>query len=145
MTERKFTDEEVIKALEKALTDVDAPIGEHWGCGFLTTQNIKDTLDLINRKNAEIERLETEKVKLHKLIPKMIKEAKTEAIKEYAERLEETNKQIEAEWVVSGDECDRRAECSHCGKEYAVQKGMLQLQKFPYCPKCGAKMKGGEG
>lgn len=55
MTERKFTDEEVIKALEKALTDVDAPIGEHWGCGFLTTQNIKDTLDLINRKNAEID------------------------------------------------------------------------------------------
>jgi DNA repair exonuclease SbcCD ATPase subunit len=39
---------------------------------------------------AEIERLQSEKAKLHKLIPKMIKEAKSEAIKEFAERLEES-------------------------------------------------------
>ena len=38
-------------------------------------------------KDATIERLQTEKAKLHKIIPKMIKEAKSEAIKEFAERL----------------------------------------------------------
>ena len=47
-------DANIIKTLEKALTDVDAPIGEHWGCGFLTTQNIKDTLDLFKQKDDEI-------------------------------------------------------------------------------------------
>lgn len=35
---------------------------------------------------AEVERLQNEKAKLHKLIPKMIKEAKSEAIREFAER-----------------------------------------------------------
>lgn len=48
-------DANIIKTLEKALTDVNAPIGEHWGCGFLTTQNIKDTLDLLKQKDAEID------------------------------------------------------------------------------------------
>ena len=47
-------DANIVKTLEKALTAVDAPIGEHWGCGFLTTQNIKDTLDLLRQKDAEI-------------------------------------------------------------------------------------------
>ena len=41
----------------------------------------------IEKRKAEIERLQTEKAKLHKLIPKMIKEAKSEAYKEFAERL----------------------------------------------------------
>lgn len=48
-------DTNIIDTLEKALTDVNAPVGEHWGCGFLTTQNIKDTLDLIKQKKAEID------------------------------------------------------------------------------------------
>lgn len=48
-------DTNIIKTLEKALTDVNAPIGEHWGCGFLTTQNIKDALDLIKQKDTEID------------------------------------------------------------------------------------------
>ena len=47
-------DANIIKTLEKALTDVNAPIGEHWGCGFLTTQNIKDTLDLLKQRDTEI-------------------------------------------------------------------------------------------
>ena len=91
MTERKLTDEEVIKALEKALTDVDAPIGEHWGCGFLTTQNIKDTLDLINRKNAEIGKLNREcnKQQLKRqMYRSTVDEIKAEAIKEFAEEFE---------------------------------------------------------
>lgn len=48
-------DANIIKTLEKALTDVDAPIGEHWGCGFLTTQNIKDTLDLLKQRETEVD------------------------------------------------------------------------------------------
>lgn len=52
-------------------------------------------------------------------------------------------KQSEGEWIVSGSDKDRRAECSNCHHEYAVQKVMLQLHKFPICPLCGAKMKGG--
>ena len=46
-----MNEDEVVKTLFKALTDVDAPIGEHWGCGFLTTQNIKDTLDILKNKD----------------------------------------------------------------------------------------------
>lgn len=102
MTERKLTDKEVVKALEKALTDVDAPMGEHWGCGFLTTQNIKDTLDLINRQNAEIERLRntvktdfltvTEKLKLSQ---SEIGDIRTEAIKEFVERLRDRRRLVE--------------------------------------------------
>lgn len=50
-----MNEDEVVKTLFKALTDVDAPIGEHWGCGFLTTQNIKDTLDILKNKDTEID------------------------------------------------------------------------------------------
>ena len=45
------------------------------------------TLQITEKQQAEIERLQSEKAKLHKLIPKMIKDAKSEAIKEFAERL----------------------------------------------------------
>lgn len=55
-----MTDNEIIKVLEKALTDVDAPIGEHWGSGFISTQKIREILDLINRKNAEIKNKDVE-------------------------------------------------------------------------------------
>lgn len=48
-------DANIIKTLEKALASVNAPIGEYWGCGFLTTQNIKDTLDLLKQRGAEID------------------------------------------------------------------------------------------
>ena len=57
-------------------------------------------------------------------------------------------KQSEGEWLVYGNVNNRRAMCTNCRKEFAVQKGMLQLQHFPNCPLCGsrmrnAKMKGG--
>ena len=57
-----MTDNEIIMALKKALTDVDAPIGEHWGCGFLTTKNIKDALDLINRLQADYDNLKNDEL-----------------------------------------------------------------------------------
>lgn len=70
-----MNENKIVQALEKAISDVDAPIGEHWGCGFLTTQAIKDTLDLIERKEAEIEGYK-------------------ESIREYAEMLVERDVQI---------------------------------------------------
>ena len=32
--------------------------------------------------------------------------------------------------------------CPICGVNYACHTGMLQLQRFSYCPNCGAKMDG---
>ena len=59
MTDRKFTDEEVIKALECCMR------GNHCGgyCPYddfeeCTSKLTKDAIDLINRKKAEIERLQ---------------------------------------------------------------------------------------
>jgi hypothetical protein len=52
-----MTDEQIIKAWEKILSAGDAPIGKHWLCGSVTTEFAKATLDMLNRQNAEIERL----------------------------------------------------------------------------------------
>lgn len=80
-----ISDEAIIKALECCIkNDCD-------NCPFDSLLNYSDCLkgflDLINCQKAEVERLQKEKTKLHQLIPKMIKEAKSEAIKEFAERL----------------------------------------------------------
>lgn len=53
-------------------------------------------------------------------------------------------KQSVGEWMVYGNCNNRRAMCTNCKKEFAVQKGMLQLHRFPFCPLCGARMKGEE-
>lgn len=52
----KYTDEQIKAELKRALEIGDAPIGMHWGCS-LNKQLVSDTLDLINRQEAEIERL----------------------------------------------------------------------------------------
>lgn len=77
MTEHKFTDEEVIKALETAIKTGDAPIGVHWAC-TISKQTAKDALDLIKRQKAEIAYWLDEAAN-----------AKKEAVKEFAERLKE--------------------------------------------------------
>jgi hypothetical protein len=101
----KVTDEQIIKALECCIEstsrndceDLKCPACDEIGCYFMNQSTEyypesliqemgKAVLDLITRQKAEIERLQTEKAKLHKLIPKMIKEAKSEAYKEVAER-----------------------------------------------------------
>ena len=61
MTEHKFTDEEVIKALECCLQNdscKECPINHNYGnYGYCTNLALTYALDLINRQNAEIERL----------------------------------------------------------------------------------------
>lgn len=51
-----MTDKQIIKAWEKVLNNSDEPIGEHWMV-FVTTQIAKETFDMLNRQNAEIEEL----------------------------------------------------------------------------------------
>lgn len=88
-------DEQIIQALELCFSEnfgkceicpLEKQRDEVFTC-IKTKQ--KNALDLINRQRAEIERLQKEKAKIHKLIPKMIKEAKSEAINELVKRLKD--------------------------------------------------------
>ena len=87
-----MTDEQIIKALECCIAETGSGCSEcpytHYYEGCRIRRN-NDCIDLINRKDAEIEQRKAEKVKLHTLIPKMLKEAKSEAYKEFAERFKE--------------------------------------------------------
>ena len=108
MTDKKFTDEEIVKALEccaKSKTNGDCaalncPCFKYEMCIFvdddLGLQNC--ALDLINRQKAELadnERLNKKVDELSEVLSDTIKirykEAKTEAYKEFAERLRETS------------------------------------------------------
>ena len=81
MTEHKFTDEEIIRALHCLLGEEifckDCAFGSFPDHGFACKKNIsKATLDLINRQREEIE-----------VIKETTAEIRSEAIKEFAERL----------------------------------------------------------
>ena len=88
--ERKFTDDEIIKALEccREKDCGDCPMIEYpqticqWDAFDLA-------IDLINRKKAEIERLEKTLTEQFDSYESIRKRAKTEAIKEFAERVKE--------------------------------------------------------
>lgn len=84
-----MTDNEIIKAWKKILATGDAPVGEHWSVGgVVTTLLAKETFDMLNRQKAEIERLkrydEERDIALH---ARLIANAKTEAIREFAENV----------------------------------------------------------
>lgn len=98
-----MTDKEIIKALTKAVFIGDSPIGKGFGT-IVDKQLLSNTVDLINRQKAEIDRLET--VLSEKLFcitqlkgenfaltnerdayKNLLKNAKTEAVKEFAELL----------------------------------------------------------
>ena len=96
-----MTDEQIIKALECCATDdgndcFQCPYGNivyKSGNGGCVNRCRKDALALINRQKAEIERLKGEVVTNNIMKATRIKkEAKSEAIKEFAERLKERNK-----------------------------------------------------
>ena len=54
------------------------------------------------------------------------------------------HKHTEAEWVEVVDYGDSKVvACSGCENQfYFMKKGQLNIDKMPYCPKCGARMKG---
>lgn len=85
-----MTDKEIIKALECIASKKDVLCKN---CTYNKYHLMechrtasKDAIDLINRQQAEIERLQTENNQFAD-IGKMYSEIKTEAIKEFAERL----------------------------------------------------------
>ena len=97
MTDHKFTDEEVIKALEccdKGECHI-CPYDDHNKIGGLNikvfddkckSHIVRDALDLINRQKAEIEEQDQAITKALKRIG----EIRAEAYKEFAERLKQT-------------------------------------------------------
>ena len=100
MTDKKFTDEEIIKALESALHRYKN-VTHHVSC-IVDINILKNTLDLINRQKAEIERLkecpkcvyeydgEVTEYCVQGPCPnfKTVEQIKAEAYKEFAEKLE---------------------------------------------------------
>lgn len=89
MTDKKFTDEEIIEALE---CHINADDCESCGiCGWCEEIILtKLVLDLINRQKAEIERLQKEANLVSILfqdLQERINDIKAEAYKEFAERL----------------------------------------------------------
>ena len=97
-----MTDNEIIKALECCSTGetyVDCEkngcplyLGITMGCKYIDKENqlYSDALDLINRQEAEIEKLKGSTIVSNIMESQRIKrEAKAEAYKEFAERLNE--------------------------------------------------------
>ena len=120
MTDKKFTDEEIVRALQQHSQDYDAelkhspcddcPVTRSKGCTCIDVM-AKGALDIINRQKAEIawlrdtitgyEKMEEELHENHKTISKSLddiarmipvhdQKVRAEAIKEFAERLKET-------------------------------------------------------
>lgn len=99
MTDKKFTDEEIIKALESALHRYKN-VTHHVSC-IVDINILKNTLDLINRQKAEIERLkecpkcvyeydgEVTEYCVQGPCPnfKTVEQIKAEAYKEFADKL----------------------------------------------------------
>lgn len=108
MTEHKYTDEEVIKALEVCVDNSsckECPINpNHGNYGYCTNLALTYAIDLINRQKAELEDLR-EIVFTDR--SEAIKNLKAEAIKEFAEKLKE-KAYVNKPYGVgkSVDECD---------------------------------------
>ena len=86
-----MTDNEIIKALECcSFDDVkkcdDCPYYEKETKTYCVNDLIKDTLDLINRQNAEIETLKTNNNSLCITLQNRARVERAEAIKEFAEK-----------------------------------------------------------
>ena len=87
-----MTDNEIVKALEGMIQFADTVGGSV--LNMVDVKTLKNILDLINRQKAEIERLNKQNLSVieHlKKARKQLKTAKAEAIKEFAERLKETD------------------------------------------------------
>lgn len=87
MTDKKFTDEEIIKAaLEEEIHLAEYVDSDY--CSNTEVSLLKSTLDLINRQKSEIERLKGSTIVNTIMESQRIKrEAKDEAYKEFAEEL----------------------------------------------------------
>lgn len=92
MTDKKFTDEEIISSLEVIATTCNCNECKirsgKWGTCNCSETTANAALDLINRQKAEIERLRGSTIVNNIMESQRIKrEAKAEAYKEFAEKL----------------------------------------------------------
>ena len=97
-----MTDKEIIKALEccnpSNRSCVECPRFNEFKC---YTKVMVDALDLINRQQAEIERLQKHiqnGIDLAKQLPEMIATAEAEAIKKFAEMLKENTIDVDVSY-----------------------------------------------
>ena len=101
MTDKKFTDEEIIKRLKYVRKNTDEGYMAHLENGGEVDKNEEEyidilcgTLDLINRQKAEIERLQKE-VNLVSIqfqdLQERTNEVKAESYKEFVNRLKNSN------------------------------------------------------
>lgn len=90
--DKKLTDNEIIKALK--LCPKRNMNSECTQCPYFESDGIcfevlmADSLDLINRQKAEIERLKTNCLSMAQTMPNIAKAERAEAVKEFAERYE---------------------------------------------------------
>ena len=96
MTDKKFTDEEIISSLEVIATTRNCNECKirncKWGTCNCEQITANAALELINRQRAEIERLQKEVnlvTILYQDVQERTEEVKVEAYKEFAERLKE--------------------------------------------------------
>ena len=96
-----MTDEQIIKYWNEIDSEIINEHGEEFDV-YITMPVAKSTVDIINRQKAEIERLKRD-IAIHEHVHEesnaayqvLVKQAKSEAIKEFAERLKRTSIDLE--------------------------------------------------
>ena len=141
-----MTDNEIIKALEccsepagKCCCEV-CPL--HHREDSCTTALIKKAVELVNRQQAEVERLGKELIKQqlkNNMLYETAKEAKAEAVKEFAERLKSVSCEIE----IGGKY--RYKVATHQSIDYFVKEMTENITKVEHNSLCETETyKGGE-
>ena len=106
MSDKKFTDEEIISSLEVVATTQNCNECKirncKWGTCNCSQITANAALDLINHQKEEIERLKNRDMQVE-VSDKLEREIKAEAVKEFAENLEE--KLCDCRTVSDGEYC----------------------------------------
>lgn len=97
-----MTDNEIIKALDSVGTATGVILGHHSGQADIIADRFRELIDENNRQKAEIERLNIELQSMRSAANsyKMHHEtAKSEAIKEFAERLKRRYESVDGQYI----------------------------------------------
>lgn len=125
MTDNKFTDEEIVKALEEEIHLAEYVDSDY--CCNIEVSLLKSTLDYINRQKAEIDRWKEKSIVDDKLLNDRVQEAITtvsKANQKYVETLEKVFNDRTAELKTAKEEIEKLKNCvNRCksGKEYWVK------------------------
>ena len=95
-----MTDNDIIKALECCASEGCKNCPYDSKCGISESNMPKDALDLINRQKVQIERLKAESNMADGYEDALVERTKSEAYKEFAEKLKE-----KAEFLKDDDDC----------------------------------------